>query len=95
MKQKIIGTPIEKSDAGEVKIGKVIIDSNCFVIVCILILLNVTIDDNVIVIKHITSNSVAVANPCRVIKRYDKYMEENRLLINEKIRSIMLAESEK
>lgn len=35
-------------------------------------------------IKHILSNSVAVGNPCRFIKIYDKYMDENRLLMNEK-----------
>lgn len=70
--------------------GKVIIGSNCFIGARTLILPNVIIGDNVIVgagsvvTKNIPSNSVAVGNPCKVIKTYNEYMDRNKLLMDEK-----------
>ena len=55
-----------------------------------MILPNVIIGDNVIVgagsvvTKNIPSNSVAVGNPCKVIKTYNEYMDRNKLLMDEK-----------
>lgn len=51
-----------------------------------------------VVTKNIPSNSDAVGNSCRVIKAYDAYMKENKLLMNEKNTAdkapVMLTESE-
>ena len=74
---------------GYTKMGKVKIGSNCFIGARTLILPNVNIGNNVIVgagsvvTRDIPSNSVAVGNPCRVIKTYNEYMEENRMSMNE------------
>ncbi len=70
-----------KKSLGYTKIGKVTIGNNCFIGAKTLILPNVTIGDNVIVgagsvvTKSIPANSVAVGNPCRVIKTFDEYIE--------------------
>lgn len=79
-----------KKCLGYTKMGKVIIGSNCFIGARTLILPNVIIGDNVIVgagsvvTKNIPSNSVAVGNPCKIIKTYNGYMDRNKLLMNEK-----------
>ncbi len=71
-------------ELGFTKIGKVKIGDNVFVGAKTVILPNVTIGNNVIVgagsvvTKDIPENSVAVGNPCRVIKSYQAYIEENR-----------------
>lgn len=76
-----------KKELGYSKIGKVTIGNNCFVGAKSLILPGVTIGDRVIigagsvVTKDIPSNSVAVGNPCRVIKSYDEYMQSQRALM--------------
>lgn len=65
---------------GYTKMGKVTIGSNCFIGAKSLILPVVTIGDNVIigagsvVTKDIPQNSVAVGNPCHVVKSYDDYV---------------------
>lgn len=65
---------------GYTKMGKVTIGSNCFIGAKSIILPGVTIGDNVIigagsvVTTNIPENSVAVGNPCRVVKSYDDYM---------------------
>ena len=67
-------------ELGYTKIGKVQIGSNCFIGAKSLILPGVTIGDNVIIgagsviTKDIPENSVAVGNPCRVVKSYEDYM---------------------
>ncbi len=76
-----------KKELGYSKIGKVTIGNNCFIGARTLILPGVTIGDRVIVgagsvvTKDIPSNSVAVGNPCRVIKSYDEYMQSQRTLM--------------
>ncbi len=75
---------------GYTKMGKVTIGKNCFIGAKSLILPNVTIGDNVIigagsvVTKDIPSNSIAVGNPCRVIKSYDEYMDKQKKMLCDK-----------
>lgn len=74
---------------GFTKIGKVSIGTNCFIGAKTLILPGVTIGDRVIVgagsvaTKDIPSNTVAVGNPCRVIKSYDEYMKTQSEMMNQ------------
>lgn len=76
-------------EIGFTKMGKVSIGSHCFIGAKSLILPGVTIGDYVIigagsvVSKDIPSNSVAVGNPCRVIKSYDDYMNEQKAKMTE------------
>lgn len=73
---------------GYTKIGKVTIGSNCFLGAKTVVLPNVTIGDNVIigagsvVTKDIPSNSVAVGNPCRVIKSTESYLSVQKAQMN-------------
>lgn len=47
---------------------------------------NVTIGANSVVTKNIPSNSVAVGNPCEVIKQKDPYQEDfSKIIFNKKI----------
>ena len=70
-----------KRNLGYTKAGHVIIGNNCFVGQQSLILPNVRIGDNCIigagcvVSKNIPSNSIAVGNPCKIIRNYDDYIE--------------------
>lgn len=76
-------------ELGYTKIGKVQIGSNCFIGAKSLILPGVTIGDNVIIgagsviTKDIPENSVAVGNPCRVVKSYEDYMLHQKSMMNE------------
>ncbi len=78
-----------KKQLGYTKIGKVTIGSNCFIGAKTVILPGVTIGDNVIVgagsiiSKDIPSNSVAVGNPCRVIKSYDEYIKQQASMMTD------------
>lgn len=69
-----------KIPLGYTKIGKVIIGDNVFVGRGTIILPNVTIGNNVVigvgsvVTNDIPDNSIAVGNPCQVIKKYDDYV---------------------
>lgn len=73
-----------KRALGYTKIGHVTIGNNVFVGANTTILPNVTIGDNCVigansVVTHdIPSGSVAVGNPCRVIKAYEAYISENQ-----------------
>ena len=47
---------------------------------------NVTIGANSVVTKNIPSNSIAVGNPCEVIKQKDPYEEDfSKIIFNKKI----------
>ncbi len=73
-----------KRELGYTEIGRVRINDNVFIGAGSIILPGVTIGNNVIigagsVVTHdIPNNSVAVGNPCRVIKTYDEYMQTHR-----------------
>lgn len=72
-----------KSALGYTKIGKVKIGNNTFVGANTTILPNVVIGNfciigaNSVVTHDIPNNSVAVGNPCKVIKTYEEYIEQN------------------
>lgn len=75
-----------KLPLGYTKIGKFIIGNNVFIGANTTALPSVTIGNNCIigansVVTKISVNSVAVGNPCRVIKTYDEYINENRKLM--------------
>lgn len=76
-----------KRQLGYTMIGKVSIGNNVFVGAGSMILPNVKIGDNVVigahsvVTKDIPNNSVVVGNPAKVIKSYDEYMDEKKLLL--------------
>lgn len=76
-----------KNSIGYTKIGRVRIGNNVFIGANTIVLPGVTIGDNVVigansvVVKDIPSNSVAVGNPCKIIKDYDKYIDENKELL--------------
>lgn len=78
-----------KLPLGYTKIGKVIIGNNVFIGANTTILPSVIIENNCIigansvVTMDIPNNSVAVGNPCRVIKTYDEYIDENRKLMRQ------------
>lgn len=73
-----------KRELGYTRISKVKIGSNVFVGAGSIILPGVSIGDKCIigagsVVTHdIPENSVAVGNPCRVLKSYEAYMKENK-----------------
>ena len=73
-----------KLELGYTRIGKVQIGSNVFIGANSTILPGVTIGDhcvigaNSVVTHDIPDNSVAAGSPCRVIKSYKEYIEENR-----------------
>ncbi len=77
-----------KKTLGYSKIGRVEIGSNVFIGSGAIILPNVKIGSNVIigagsvVAKDISSDSVVVGNPCRVIGTYTDYMQKNYELFN-------------
>ena len=70
------------------KIGLVEIGDNVFVGANSTILPNVKIGNNVVigansvVTKDIVENSVAVGSPCRVIDKYENFVEKNKNLMN-------------
>ena len=74
---------------GYTKIGKVTIGSNCFIGARSLILPGVTIGNNIIigagsvVTKDIPENSVAVGNPCHIVKSYEDYMLYQKNMMTE------------
>lgn len=76
-----------KRELGYTIIGKVNIGNNVFVGAGSMILPNVNIGDNVVIGAHsviskdIPSNSVVVGNPAKVIKSYQDYMIEKKLLL--------------
>lgn len=72
----------------------IIIGNNVFIGANSVILPSVNIGDNVvigagsIVTKNIPSNSIAVGNPCKVIKTKDAYIEDfSKIIFNKKIPS--------
>lgn len=73
-----------KRALGYTKIGHVNIGNEVFIGANTTILPNVNIGDKVVigansvVTKDIPNNSVAIGNPCRVIKSYDCYIDENK-----------------
>lgn len=88
------GAKIEMHDAssmsivGYSKIGKVTIGDNVFIGANSIILPGITIGSNVVigagsvVVKDIPDNSVAVGNPCRVIKSFNQYSDEVKSLFS-------------
>ena len=76
-----------KNSIGYTKIGRVKIGDNVFIGANTTVLPGVTIGDNVVigansvVVKDIPSNSVAVGNPCKIIKEYNRYVNENKELM--------------
>lgn len=78
-----------KFTLGYTKIGRVSTGNNVFVGANTTILPGVFIGDNCIIgansvlTRSIPSNSVAVGNPCKVIKSYDEYITENWKLMND------------
>ena len=77
-----------KNGIGYTKIGVVKIENNVFIGANTTILPGVTIENNVIigansvVTEDIPANSVAVGNPCRVIKNYNSYIEEHKKIMD-------------
>ena len=73
---------------GYTKIGRVKIGNNVFIGANATILPGVTIGNDVVigansvVTKDIPANSVAVGNPCRVVEKYKKYIDENKKMMN-------------
>lgn len=69
------------------RIGRVEIGDNVFVGAGVIILPNVKIGSNVVigagsvVIRDIPDNCVAVGNPCKPVKPYDQFIEENKKLM--------------
>ena len=70
----------------------IIIGNNVFIGANSVILPSVTIGDNVvigagsIVSKNIPSDSIAVGNPCKVIKHKDEYLEDfSKIIFNKKV----------
>ena len=59
-----------KNALGYTKIGRVRIGNNVF------------IGANTTVTKDIPENSVAIGNPCRVIKDYNNYVDENKKIMD-------------
>ena len=77
-----------KKALGYTKIGRVRIGNNVFIGANTTILPGVTVGDNAIigansvVTKDISANSVAIGNPCQVVKDYNDYIEENKKMMN-------------
>lgn len=73
-----------KRTLGYTKIGKVVIGDNVFIGRGSIILPNVTIGNNAvigagsIITKNIPDNSVAVGNPCRILKSYNDYINAEK-----------------
>lgn len=88
------GAKIEFHDAstkfllGYSRIGRIEIGNNVFIGANSIILPNVKIGDNVIVgagsvvTRDIPNNSVAVGNPCRVIKTYEEFAEKSKIMFS-------------
>ena len=78
-----------KRELGYTRIARVRIGSDVFIGAGSIILPGVTIGNHCVigagsvVVKDIPENSVAVGNPCRVIKSYSSYMDENRNKMSE------------
>ena len=78
-----------KNHLGYTKIGKVSIGNNVFVGANSIILPNVNIGDNVIigagsvVTKSIPAEVVVAGNPAEIITSTKKYVEKNKMLIND------------
>ena len=74
---------------GYSRVGRVEIGNNVFVGADSIILPNVKIGNNVIigagsvVCKDIPDNCVAAGNPCKPIKTYDQFVNENKKLFDE------------
>lgn len=72
---------------GYTKIGLVNIGNNVFIGAGAILLPNVTIGDNCIigagcvVTKNIPENSIVAGNPAQIISTYDKYIEKNKVLM--------------
>jgi maltose O-acetyltransferase len=77
-----------KNDLNYTKIGLVEIGDNVFVGAGSIIMPGVTIGKNSVigagsvVTKSIPENSVAAGNPCKIIYKYDEYIEKQKSLIN-------------
>jgi len=78
-----------------IKCNPIIIGNNVWVGANSVILPNVKIGDNVvigagsIVVKDVPPNSIAVGNPCKVVKIKDKYIEDfSTIIFNKKIPDI-------
>ena len=75
-----------KNLLGYSKVGRVEIGNNVFIGAQAIVLPNVRIGSNVIigagsvVSKDIPDNSVAVGNPCRVVKSYAEFVDKNTAL---------------
>ncbi|WP_067149394.1 acyltransferase [Pseudotamlana agarivorans] len=76
-----------KSKLGCTKIGKIIIEDNCFIGARALIMPNVTVCENSIiasgsiVTKNVKKNTVVGGNPAKVICSVDDYFENQKKLI--------------
>ena len=76
-----------KSALGYTKIGRVTIGNNVFIGANSIILPNTSVGDyciigaNSVITHDIPSHTVAVGNPCKVLKSYEDYIEENRELL--------------
>ncbi len=80
-----------KRALGYTKIGKIVIGDNVFIGRGSIILPNVKIGNNVvigagsIITKNIPDNSIAAGNPCRVLKSYNDYVNDQKENFNESI----------
>lgn len=74
---------------GYSKIGKIHIQSNCFIGLGAIIMPNVTIGENCIVAagsvvtKDVPSNSIVAGNPARVLTQTSEYLEKIEALLSE------------
>lgn len=79
-----------KISLGYSRIGKVIIGNNVFIGADAIILPGVTIGDKVIVgagtvvNKSVSSNTVVVGNPARVVSTYDEFVSKNKDLMSKR-----------
>ena len=77
---------------GYSKVGRIKIGDNVFIGSQSIVLPNVEIGNNVIigagsvVAKDIPCNSVAVGNPCRVIKSYQEFVSKNNILFSNSLK---------
>ena len=90
---KIISANHNSTDFFKHKISSPIkIGNNVWLGANVIVLPNVTIGDNVvigagsIVVKDIPSNSIAVGNPCKVIKHKNAYIDDfSKIIFNKKV----------